>query len=51
MRPLRARPGQVPTRLSLVPSSPVTRPGPGMAPAGPVALGVAACGFEVVGDS
>src|SRR5580698_2493625 len=30
MRPLGAQPGQVPTRLSLVPASPATRPGLGM---------------------
>ena len=34
MRPLRAQPGRVPPRLSLLPASPVTRPGPGLAPAG-----------------
>ena len=45
MRPLGAQLGRVPARLSLVPASPVTRPGPGLGIRRPVALAVAACGF------
>jgi hypothetical protein len=50
MTPLRAGPARVLPRLSLVPASPVTRPGPGLEPVGLTRTPLRGCAAIVAGS-